>query len=538
VGEDGIFLYKPRKYVCKMRVVREVSAAVLHFLCVVSGITHASSQIMKLMHFVNLGIRLVTLGVGVMLVTTNGSPCAPGVAMVPYKESEWVSLTRAEWSENKLPSMDAVLQPSNSIVMTLWFVVVVHLFIADAMRCTLVMNDLWFSRENHADMIWSAQTLTIFPLLFVLVAMQLGTFDLVTLFLMAFIAVVSGICGATLEHLRTLVNPNSTLGISNTVVWMLRVVQDVAMIVASQVAFTPKLMNIFYHDAGHADTAYLLLSTLFTAFVYALGITNYRHNRLCSIFEATWPTRFSMIPWGLDTDSLHTHDSLATTPVASVTQSPGMYTTTKVSHFPSKPTRASYFSGKTSESAKICNKATELGDFHSKGIRFPGTCGKLTEFPDTYSKLTEFPDTYSNMPALPEDTHDPLDSEKSEALFNALYGCHLYEQSPSADFVHIVDQDHKVITVNLTEDFNVYGQLYGPRGIARDGVLANGPHIARIGAAPQVFHHHIDQDGRITRKMIGVLTEWRRYYIINAFIDALLITSLLNITGVMGTCAI
>jgi hypothetical protein len=84
----------------------------------------------------------------------------------------------------------------------------------------------------------------------------------------------------------------------------------------------------------------------------------------------------------------------------------------------------------------------------------------------------------------------------------------------------------------------MYSQLYATDSIARSGVLAKGVHVAQMGAAPQLFHNYIDEDGSITRKMIGVLTEWRRYYLINAFIDALLFTSLLNLTGMMETCVV
>ena len=117
--------------------------------------------------------------------------------------------------------------------------------------------------------------------------------------------------------------------------------------------------------------------------------------------------------------------------------------------------------------------------------------------------------------------------ETSEESFNTLYGCHLWH-SASADIVHIVDEKHDVVTVQLSEDFNMYNQLHEPVSIARCGVLAKGLHFASLGAAPQIFHTHIDEDGNNTRMMIGLLTEWRRYYIINLFINAILITILFD----------
>ena len=472
-----MLLYKPFSNVCKMRSVFRLPADILHALCVITAITHAPPRLMRLIHFVNMFARLVLICVGISLVLSNGSPCTPGLVMAPYKQSEWHNLTLEAWKQNKLPGMDMVVHPKNSILVTLWFVIVIHLFVADTMRCILVVNGTWFTRENHADMIWSGVSCVIIPLLFILIAVQLGTFDVVTLILLAIIACMSGMCGAILEHLRTLVNPKAIPEMSNTVLWMLRVIQDFAMIVASQVVFTPMLLDILHHDLGQSDLVHSIISTLFTAFVYALAITNYRHNRLCSIFEETWQTRFSMVPWGLYTGSNDDKDRSGKAHEPSVTSFPGMYTST-MSHF-----------GRTPKKEAV-------------------------------------------------DVHDPFDPQKSEDLFNSLYGCHLYERSPSADTVHIVDQDHNVVTIKLTEDFNMYGQLCCTGKIARNGVLANGSHLAQIGAAPQLFHHHIDQDGSITRKMIGVLTEWRRYYAVNALIDALLLASLVNITGVMGMCAV
>jgi hypothetical protein len=264
--------------------------------------------------------------------------------------------------------------------------------------------------------------------------------------------------------------------------WMLRVTQDTTMIIASQVVMIPLFSNLIQYSEEHVTIGHFVISSLFNVFVYALMITTYRHNRLCTIFEETWPTRCSMVPWGLDTGLINNHENVAHITASLVTfdssasrDIPGKYTTRKA------PTK---------------------------------------------------------LLPVANDVHEPLEPQTSEQLFNSLYGCHMYKNDPSADVVHIIDHDHKLITVKLSEDFNMYSQLYSTDGIARNGVLANGVHMAQMGAAPHLFHNYIDEDGSITRKMIGVLTEWRRYYILNLFIDAILLASLLNITDVMGTCVV
>jgi hypothetical protein len=467
-----MLLYKPIKYTCKMHFVQRSYASALQFVCVITGVTHAPEYIMKLMHIVNLLARLVLLSVAVALVETRGCPCAPGVAVEPYQESDWDDLTQTDWVNGTLPGMKMILRPGNAVIITLWFSIVAYLITTDTLRCLLVLNGTWYSRENHADMVWSILSCMIIPLLFSLVAVQLGTHDALTTTLVAFIACTSGICGAISEHMRTLINPQNTKGMSDTVLWMLRVAQEMMIVVATNVTLIPMLSNLMYHGADPSSTARIVLSALFSGFVYTLAITNYRHNRLCSIFEETWLQKTSMVPWGVDTGLSNKDSPLQSGESCAPHAFPGMYTTTK-------------------------------------------------------------------LPTTSEDgTYDPFDPQTSEEAFNQLYGCHIYRSDPSASIIHIVDQDHKVTSVELKESFNMYNQLYSAEAISRDGVLASGAHFAQVGAPSQLFHAHIDHDGSITRKMIGVLTEWRRYYLVNAFINALLFTSLLNITGVMGVCVV
>ena len=99
--------------------------------------------------------------------------------------------------------------------------------------------------------------------------------------------------------------------------------------------------------------------------------------------------------------------------------------------------------------------------------------------------------------------------------------CHIYK-NPSADVVHIVDPDHSLLTIKLTESFNMYDQFHATTNVQRDGVLAEGAHIAALGATSPLFNKHLDEDGSLSRRTIGLLTSWRRYYVINTMINMLL----------------
>jgi len=461
-----------------------VYSRVIHGICVLCGITHATPYVIRVLHFWNLLSRMALLCTGIVSFSTNTHLCVSGLVISPYNSSSWGTLKHTDWVQGTLPSMQSVAGPGNIVVVALWFTCVICFVVNDGLRCALVYRGTWFTHENHMDMSWSTLTCTAIPLLFACGAVQLGTRDVFVLGTVVFITLVSGLCGAITEHLRTLVNPYAIEGFSDNVLWILRVTQDLTLIIAAQLVTIPFVMNSMDLD-HHMSTYDIVTSLLFTGLTYALTITCYRHHRLCSIFEQTWPTRCSMSPWGSNTVVV---ENAAVPRLQSTDEHfyPSPYAVTPLPFNGKKPSKPIPFNGKPSKSVGPINVVS--------------TC------------------------------------ETPEETFNKLYGCHLWH-SDSADIVHIVDQDHRVVTVQLTEDFNMYNQLHEPVSIARCGVLANGLHIANLGAAPQIFHTHIDEDGTNTRMMIGLLTEWRRYYIVNIFIDAVLLSSLLDMTN-MGDCSI
>lgn len=441
-------------------------SCVIHGLCVLTGVTHATPFVMRAIHFCNMFTRLALLCVGITLFNTHSHRCVSGLVMSPYNASKWNDMTPRNWTDANLPMMEAVVGPGNVVVVALWFTCVVCFVINDGLRCVLVFQNMWFTCENHMDMSWSTLTCTAIPLLFACGAVQLGTRDIFVLGTIIFITVVSGVCGAITEHLRTLVNPHNIHNFSQNVLRILRVTQDVSLIIAAQLVTLPFVMNSMdlAHPMASSD---MITSILFTCLTYGITITSYRHHRLCSIFEQTWPLSCSMGPWGSST--------VATT---ATTQEPG-----------------------------ILSRSTSTVD-------------------DPKPAFKSLP--YGIQP-LCFDGRSSMNGTNVVSTDTEAGQCHLWH-SASADIVHIVDQDHRVVTVQLTEDFNIYNQLHEPVTIARCGVLATGLHIATIGAAPQIFHAHIDEGGGISRRMIGSVTEWRRYYIIDFFIDAILFTILLDMT--------
>jgi hypothetical protein len=95
------------------------------------------------------------------------------------------------------------------------------------------------------------------------------------------------------------------------------------------------------------------------------------------------------------------------------------------------------------------------------------------------------------------DDFDPFNVEASEKMFDALYGCHIHVKKGPV-------------------------QKVGP-GSLLSRIIQNGPQI------------DTDGDGNGTRKKVGLLIEWRRYYIVNMIINALLVVSLLCMTDLLDT---
>jgi hypothetical protein len=468
---------------------------VLHGICVVTAITHAPPRVMYVMHFMNMLTRLLLLCLGIALFSTRSHSCVSGLVIQQYNSAAWDATTHTDWIQDTLPRMQAVVGPGNIVVMALWFTTIICFFINDTLRCALVFTGKWYTRENHMDMSWSTLSCSGIPLLFTCVAVQLGTREMFMLGVITFITIVSGVCGAITEHLRTMVNPYTMDGMSENVLWILRVTQDLSLIICSQLVTIPIYFSSMNNDS-HVIHSDVVLVILFTGLTYGFTIASYRHHRLCSIFEETWPTRCSMLPWG----AVHTEYTASSN--ASVTPS-------------------------------MVSEQSSLGKLGGSDTAFYPSNYAVTGIPFYGNKTSG--DKIGSVKTLTttDDSGDVETSETSEERFNKLYGCHLWK-SDSADIVHIVDQDHRVITVELTEDFNMYNQIHEPVSISRCGVLSRGLHIAQMGAAPQLFHTYIDECGINTRRMIGLLTEWRRYYLINMFVDAILFTTLLDMTGVIG----
>jgi len=546
----------------------------LHVLCVATGVTHAPTEIMNTLHLLNVFARLALLCLGVLLFTREGVADTPGLVFPQCANPLWDSMTLEEWTLDQLPgSMDVVASPGNLVGPILWIIVVTMLLIYDIARFYFVFSDRWHARDNQTDVTWSLVTCGPLPLLLVSTAHLLGHRDALILLLIYILALGANICGHLVEQVRVLVNPVSIPGMVATVVVVLRIMYDGLLLVTTQLTMVPFLQTLADPEGGLASftVAERLSVHILTVLMLAITLTHYRHHRLCSVFEQTWysheESRTGDVLDGNQGEVLtspggenmkvrtlyYTKFCRSTTSwdTSYCTKSSNSRSNVPSSVYNDQHPRENVDSNDPAHSASMgCFPAAYRANSDSIGCPSlqcygPRFCRNADSVPvadiatDTLSSKCGMSqrqpvntttrrsrDPLSDEPRDPpsQDTSDPFDVSASEALFNSIYGVGLND---SADVIQITGQDNRIMTVQLTDDFNMYNTLH------RQGVMQpqTGMHVGQLGAGPRMFDVHLDKNGSHTRQMIGHLVEWRRYFIINSIMNALLAVNVLTMTG-------
>jgi hypothetical protein len=415
--------------------------SVVEYICVITAVTHPSDGIIDFMHMFSLLKRIVLLGVGLALFVTDGAPCSPGVAIPEFSESEWKTVTRADWLDSILPGGHTIATPGSLVWPCLWILTVVTLVICDTMRCMLVASSRWNRHDNQIDMTWQLMACIPLPLVFAATSITLGHRDILILLSIVSLVFLSCVCGTLVDHVRMFVNPSTIPGMSVGVVYLLRGLQDVSMIIASQLVSLPIMANFFY-TSEYPTGIQIVTFTLHSCLVIYLTITNHANSRLCTIFENSWTDNRSVSEWDMNRRTNNTEEF------------------------------------------------SMHGEYEHRGER--------------------------------QDDHRDDTTAYKHDLYNT-----------DTDVVRIVDGDRRVTTIKLTEDFHDIMRLGTPRLRTNEPPSDNyhpGMHTTRVEMNAHGGHEHIHK----MRQRIGMLMEWRRYYMINILVTSLLVADILSITG--STC--
>lgn len=276
--------------------VRRLYQTAAESICVIVAVTHPPESIINFLHMFNLLKRIILLAVGIALLATTGTPCSPGVAIPQFSESEWGTVTYADWADSLLPGGQTIAMPGNNIWPGIWIMTVTVLIIYDTMRCALVASSRWNRHLNQIDMTWHIMTYIPIPLVFMGTALTLGHKDGLILVSIVVLVLFSGACGTVVEHVRAFINPHTIPGMPISVIAMLRVMQDLSLIIASQLVAMPLMSNIF-NTTDEPTKTQLITFTLHTCLVLCLTIINHRNHRMCNILERTWPETPSTCEW-------------------------------------------------------------------------------------------------------------------------------------------------------------------------------------------------------------------------------------------------
>jgi hypothetical protein len=266
------------------------------FLLASVGMRTPSKFFQRQIHIFNLLSRCAVLCIGSTLLYTEGVQCAPGIVSQPYMENLWINTTDMDWKNNRLPALQTSTSPGSSYIVLVWYGISTCLFLCDFFRCALLSSNNWDAGANQIDMSWMTISVTVIPFIFSLVALLLGTRDLIILILIITLTTCSGICGFVIESLRCVVNPHSIVGMSRSVLYILRVAQDGLLILAAEVAMIPFLHNIIYNNEP-AKITDITLAFNFSGFVLLMWATTYHHSSMCNRFERNWPTDNSTLSW-------------------------------------------------------------------------------------------------------------------------------------------------------------------------------------------------------------------------------------------------
>ena len=119
---------------------------------------------------------------------------------------------------------------------------------------------------------------------------------------------------------------------------------------------------------------------------------------------------------------------------------------------------------------------------------------------------------------------DPFDVGVSERVFDGLYGGNTILQAEVAATKTIVSY---VDTI----------QIHRRSSCLRGTVFHDSVPVKQIGECydDDLIVTDSDGDGCGYRRTVGLLVSWRRYYGLNMFINALLVVSLLDMTGILHT---
>ncbi|KAJ1466475.1 hypothetical protein T484DRAFT_1756604 [Baffinella frigidus] len=368
----------------------------------------------------------------------------------------------------------AVLAKGSIFPPILWSLVVLSLLIADIVRCRLVLSHKCCIGAKGVDIIWFGNTGMAVPPLVGLVVMQISTDDMLTVallvVLMAF-AAVCDLCATEISALNRVEMAPSNDKVCNEIAWTLHVLHNLTVFTVLLTGGAGFVVPIF----DDPDTLKLdiksLTMILFVLLLLTLGFTQSCTHFLCMKRRTVPSGRDSIKPEPLEDEIFQD----------SVVIFPGRWDA--VEHMSASP-------------------------YYETPSENDGTSGQQFEL---------------------------LDLAYSARVFNQLYGCHVYHEHNDAVTKtppSVLKPVQHQTTVDSVDTMNQHG---GDCCVNEPVIVDNVSTVAEIDRFEPIGRLNDNDDaGPRACRMDPVLVKWSWYYTLDILVNSLLVTTLIDMTGVIN----
>jgi len=455
-----------------------------HFLSVCAALRAPPEWVLDAVHVYNLIFRLALLVLGTAMYASEGFAGSPGITLAEYDYTAWDDVPDSAWGADagELPGPSAVLSPGSGLLAVLWFTLAATLFVGDIER---MASKVFGVRDSRIDYVWHGIMGLASPQLFLLLAVQLGTHDLVSLAFALILTCVSIVVSQVAESMCKLVNleeGTSPKGFTSVALPVLRWCYDICMAVLTFVVTLPVLRNSAAEHPG-VSTLRGALCVCLVMYSVSLVAIQHAHHRFLRRVQKTWPCREKR-----EYESSGARDA-----------APPRFLEAR--------------------------STTGVRDFFRK-LAAPRPDRGADLYENLYGTrvFTEYSPRARRPPASPSHSFKWQSApDESDDTFNRLYGCRVNGGSASNNYAltAAVGTITAPPAYRMTSDLQ-YVPCAGSRG--RDKL------IPRSHGFTEVDTH--EEDARCARMRVAHLVEWRRHYVLNILVNTLLLTSLVQMDRV------
>ena len=422
-------------------------------------------------HVCNIVFRLTILVLGLVMYLGEGFYPSPGLTISEYRYAAWGQVA----GPGDVPPGPLVVVPAGSWLLAgVWFLLTTCCLIGDGER---FLSKVCGVRSNRIDYEWHVIIGVVWPLLVLLVALLLGTHNILVLAAVVLLPSFAGILAQLAENICKLVNleEGNGSGFTSHALPMLRAWHDWILMVTTVLVLFPWLcMNAT--DRSQVSVLQDMLGTCLVCLSLSLAVIQRGHHHFLKRVQSTWPCKL-LREYGLSDAALLAQDGGK--------QRPG-----KLQNLFRKL------------AAPRLDRGEELYE-NLYGTRV---------YTEQQQQQQVGPRSRSGSTA-----DGPISSkDMSDGAFNRLYGCQVVAGT--------------AITLPPRYELNADLQYVPCTGLRDRDALA-----PRFNPYTAVDTH--EEDARCARMRVMYLVEWRRHYVLSLLVNVVLVASLFELDAAGGAAS-